>query len=147
SLRVDWLDADVRGPCVAMLADGAREVLLIPPGDERVDEPIAPTVREVVVPEAEAPQALLVVREPQIEGAGLTRHAPRLRRRALEENLLLDAEPRLGSESLARPRGVLGRYQVRVRASRAPRGKAEEPRAESGKHGGGGGLWRQGVVD
>src|SRR5262249_46883951 len=130
-----------------MLAEAAREVLLIAPGNKRVDQPIAATVREVVVSEAEAPQALLVMREPQVEGAGLTRHAPRLRGRALEENLLLDAEPRLGSESLARPRGVLGRYQVRVRASRAPRGKAEEARSESGKHGGGGGLLLRGGVE
>src|SRR5262249_57897112 len=117
----------VRGACVAMLAEAAREVLLIAPGDQRVDEPIAPTVREVVVPEAEALQALPVVREPQVEGAGLTRHAPRLRRRALEENFLLDTEPRLRSESLARPCGVLGRYQVRVRTTRAPRAHAADP--------------------
>ena len=66
-----------------MLTEAAREVLPIAPGDEHVDEPIAPTVREVVVPETEAPQALLVVHEPQVEGAGLTRHAPRRPRRAL----------------------------------------------------------------
>src|SRR5262245_66576490 len=109
-----------------MLADAACKGFRIAPGDERVDQLIAPAIREIGFPEAEAPQALLVVREPQVEGAGLTRHAPRLRRRALEENFLLDAEPRLGSESLARPCGVLGRDQVRVRARRARRGQAVE---------------------
>src|SRR5262245_7396620 len=97
-----------------MLAEAAREVLLVAPGDERIDQPIAPAVREVVVPEAEAPHALLVVREPQVECAGLPRHPPCLRRCALQENFLLDAEPRLGPKGLARPGGVLGRYQVRV---------------------------------
>src|SRR5262245_55666964 len=114
ALRVDRLDAHVRGACIAMVAEAAREVLLVAPGDKRVDQSIAPAVREVVVPEAEAPHALLVVREPQVKGAGLTRHASRLRRCTLQENFLLDAEPRLGPQGLARPRGVLGRYQVRV---------------------------------
>src|SRR5262245_66193652 len=117
-----------------MLADAACKGFRIAPGDERVDQLIAPAIREIGFPEAETPQALLVVREPQVEGAGLTGHAPRLRRRALKEDFLLDAEPRPGSERLARPCGVLRRYQVRVRASRAPRGKAKEPRGESGKH-------------
>jgi hypothetical protein len=45
----------VRGARIAMLAETTREVLLIAPGDERIDQPIAPPVREVVVPEAEAP--------------------------------------------------------------------------------------------
>src|SRR5262245_4104872 len=130
-----------------MLPEAAREVLLIAPGDERVDQPIAPAVREVVFPETEAPHALLVVREPEVEGAGLARQPSRLRWLALEEDLLLDAEPRLGPEGLARPRGVLGRYQVGVRADRAPGGKAEKSRAESGKHGWGRGLWLRGVVD
>src|SRR5215813_15314963 len=72
ALRVDRLDADVRGACIAMLADAARESFRVAPGDEGVDQPIAPAVREVGFPEAEAPHALLVVGEPQVEGAGLT---------------------------------------------------------------------------
>src|SRR5262245_50026118 len=147
ALRVDRLDADVRGTRIAMRADAAREGFRVAPGDERVDQPIAPAVREIGFPEAEAAHALLVVRERQVEGAGLTGHAPRFRRLALEEDFLLDAEPRLGPEGLARPRGVLGRYQVRVRAERTPGGKAEELRAKSGEHGGGRGLWLRGAVD
>src|SRR5262245_66355917 len=145
ALRVDRLDADVRGTRIAMLADAAREGFRIAPGDERVDQAIAPAVSEIGFPEAEAPHALLVVREPQVEGAGLTGHAPRFRRLALEEDFLLDAEPRLVPEGLARPRGVLGRYQVRVRAERTSGGQAEESRAKSSEHGGGRGVWLRGA--
>jgi hypothetical protein len=116
-----------------MLAETTREGLLIAPGDERIDQPIAPAAREVVVPEAEAPHALLVVRQPQVEAAGLASHAPRLRRLALEEDFLLDAQPGLGPE-VSRARAVCSggtRYECEPTVRRAARRRSRGPRAAS----------------
>src|SRR4029453_13363264 len=145
AIRIDRLDADVRGARIAMFADTPHEVLHVAPGDERVDQPIAAAVREVVFAEAAAPHAPLVVRGPEVEGARLARHAPRLRRLALEEDLLLDAEPGPGPEDLVRSRGVLGRHQIRMRAGGAPGGKPKQSGAERSEYGGSRGLRLRGV--
>ena len=71
--------------------------LLVAPRDERVDEPVAAAVLEVVVAEAEPPPAVRVVLERKVDGEVIPRGAAR-RVRVVEQHHAL-----LGSEDLPRP--------------------------------------------
>ncbi len=105
-----------------------------PPGDDRVDQPVAAVTRQVGVGPAQAAQVVRVVGERQVAlGEGPPDPAPLggVRR---QHGGLLDGEERLGTEVLPREGGVLGRDEVGVRAVGPLGGQLEHSWPQGGEH-------------
>ena len=112
----DHLDAHVVGAGVAHRPDAGRDRVEVAPRDDRVDEPVAPLLGEVVVAVAELAQVVRVVRQADVDrGVPAGGRARRRRDRCR-------ARPR------ARPRS-----SRRGRASRAPRPRARAARSRDAR--------------
>lgn len=106
----------------ARLVEGvhaAADPVVVAPGEDRVDEPVAAAVRDIGLLEAEAEEVVGVVGEFEIAGqigAGDLAGAGRV---LLQDDLELRGEQRALAEDLAGLRGVLGGDEVGDGAGRA----------------------------
>ena len=107
---------------------------LVTPHDERVDEPVAAAIREVVIGEALALPVVRVVRQGEVAAEVEPGRGPGLLRIRLQDDALLAGNETVGTD----PRPSLGRElggdQVRVGAGRTGPGELQHLRAERSQH-------------
>ena len=88
----------------------------VPPGDYRVDQPVAPSGGEVIVAEPEETQVACVVRQQQVDVRVLAPDRPCLRRVRAQHDRLLGRDRCLRSQGGACLRGMLRGDEVGVHA-------------------------------
>ena len=118
----------------AVLTDPGRDGVLIAPGDEGIDEPVAATSREVVVAETKAPQIVGVVGQSQVVGEVSSAECSGHVRIGGQGHGLLRQDQARRSDRLAGQRGVRGRHVVRMGASGAGARQLKHLGPEGGQH-------------
>ena len=98
----------------AVRVDAVEDCVATAPGDERIDELVAPSV-DVFISEPEPLPVAHVVGQPAVAVDVLAPRSPGPGGVGLEHDALLDGEETV-AEHLARLLGVLGCDEVRVRA-------------------------------
>ena len=120
-------------PACEVLLDARPDRLLVPDGDDRVDQAVAPAVAQVVVREPHAAHAVRVVRQLQVVGDVLARALAAPRGIAVQHDAQLRSQHGVGPEDLARAERVLGGHEIRVPTGGAVTGEGDHLRAERGE--------------
>jgi hypothetical protein len=104
------------------------------PGDDGVDESIAPAAREVRIGESQRAEQLCVVRIREVGRHVLPGGRPRPHSVGFQQHGLFRAEPLARSDDLPHLRGLLGRREVREHAGSLLRGQPDHLREERSEH-------------
>ncbi len=143
-VRGQHLQADVVGSGGVVCRHSRPDHLDIAPGDNRIDQPIAAAVGEILFGEAGRDQVSTVVRQADVNCHMRACDASRCLRIGFEKHRLFGREQAILSEDLACPGRVFGRDEVGMRARRALAGEFEHLRMESGQHARTLADWRRG---
>ena len=110
--------------------------ILVAPGHDGVDEPVAAAVGEVLVLETEVAQVVGVVRQVHVDRGVPASGLAGRRGSAIEHDCQLDGDQRVGAEDGAGGHHVLRRHEVRVRPGRSIAGQTEHPGPQRREHAG-----------
>ncbi len=144
AVRVDRLEADMRGARVEMRVQLALDRRGVAPGDHRVDEPVVAAIGELGLGEADAEPVVAIIGQAHVARQLLAAERAGFRGVGLQADLLLDGEPFRRTEDRLGLLGVLGRDVVRQRAARPLRRQRQHLRPQRGD--GDGPLLRAGLT-